>query len=241
MNITPNDPAVSSRRGRRSPPSMAAAAAGGLLGCALLVLAAPRLIAGLLAADTQTVVWEMTAGQTPAPERLAEAAAALLAAGRWEPSAERETQRGLLLFRLAEATPPGPERARLLTEAAAAYELGLSLGPVQPFAWAAVAALREHAGDVLGAVRAMRMSLLAGAYEPALMKSRLTLGVRLAPWMDEETLDLLRRQIRKLWVDDSAWVAALGATKEGGPLVRRALEDLSEAEIADYVRRYKRP
>lgn len=222
----------------RHRPSPAAAVAAGLLGCMLLALGLPQLIAGALTADSQDVLWEIAAGRTPERAALDRAADRRESATRWEASAERETDRGILLVRQADATPPGPERDRLVAAAGEAITHGLSLGPVQPYGWAVLAALREKAGDRTGAVQALRLSMLSGAFEPSLMLWRIDMGLRLIGLMGPENEALLRGQVRKAWVMAPDKIALLAQTPQVGPFVRHALEELSDAEIADYVRRY---
>lgn len=216
----------------------AAAVAAGLLGCMLLALGLPQLIAGGLTADSQDVLWEIAAGRTPERAALDRAADRRGSAARWEASAERETDRGILLVRQADATPPGPEHDRLIAAADEAITHGLSLGPVQPYGWAVLAALREKAGDRTGAVQALRLSMLSGAFEPGLMLWRIDMGLRLIGQMGPENEALLRGQVRKAWVMAPDKIALLAQTPQVGPFVRHALEELSDAEIADYIRRY---
>lgn len=235
VNTTRSDDSPVRRR-----PSPVAAAVAGVLGCALLVLGLPQLIAGALTADSQDVLWELAAGRKPERAELDRATDRRESAARWEASAERETDRGILLVRRADATVPGPEQDRLLAAARDAIAHGLSLGPVQPYAWAVLAALRERTGDRAGAVQALRLSMLSGAFEPDLMLWRIDMGLRLIDRMGVENEALLRGQVRKTWVLAPDKIAQLAETPKAGPFVRHALEELSDAEIADYVRRYGR-
>lgn len=237
VNTTPTEAGDARVRGRGT---AAAVVLAGLLGCALLALGVPRLIAGMMVADSQDIVWDLARGRPVAPADLEGAIAARAAATRWEPSGERDTERGMLLIRRAEASAPGAERDRLLADAAAAIEEGLSRGPVQPYAWAALAALREQAGDRRGAVDALRLSMLSGAFDPDLMVWRIGMGLRLLPSMTVETQALLRGQVRKAWVMAPDTIARLGDEPEAGAFVRRALDELTDAEVADYVRRHGR-
>jgi len=231
--------AYASRNGGPSRP-IALAVVGCLVGVALLVLGIPRMIAGFQAITSSDVQWALESGRPVAPERIAAAVAALSDASGWEPSAERDGLRGFLLIRQAEATPPGPEREQLYADALAAMERGVAFGPVQPHAWVSLAVLRERAGNVQGAVAALRMSMLSGAFEPRLMLWRLRVGVRLRAAIDEETLSLLRRQIRLAWVYASDDVMKLGAESQGGDLIRQSLEELSEEEVSNYLQRARR-
>jgi hypothetical protein len=73
-----------------------------------------------------------------------------------------------------------------------------------------------------------------------MMTSRLDLGLRLVSAMDGEMRSLLQRQIRLTWVIAPEAVAKLATQTEAGPLVRSALADLSEGDVAEYLLRHGR-
>ncbi|WP_156926982.1 hypothetical protein [Azospirillum halopraeferens] len=235
MTITPSE-----GKPVRRTVAFGAAVVGAGLGAMVLAMGVPRLIAGLHAAQAGDVLWAVESGTPVDADSLAAAIEALEAADRLEPAAERRVATAFLLTRLAEATEPGPEREALYVRAAATTEAAVAIGPVQPHGWAMLAVLRERAGNPAGAADALRVSMLSGAIEPAIMLWRLNTGLRLLPYMDDDTVALLRRQVRLTWVLSPDRVAALPAEGVAGTLIRRALDDLSEEEIADYLRRHGR-
>lgn len=233
---TPSEAAPPLRR-HRAPPSHRGAAVVALgLGALLLGLGAPRLLAAVQALDARAVLWDVHAGATVPPDRLASAAEGIASASRWAWDGELEGGRGLLLLTLAEQAPPGPDRERLYDEATAASEAALAAAPGQPGVWARLAWLRERRGDQAGAVAALRMSMLSGAVVPEMMAPRVEMGLRLLPAMDAETADLLRRQIRLTWVIAPDFVAGLSTRPGLGPMVRDALDSLGEQEMEHYLR-----
>lgn len=210
----------------------------GLLACALLGLGGPRLAAALSALEAGGTVDEVLDGRPVAAERLTAAAAGLAAAGHRVVSGETEGDRGFLLMHQALARAPGEERTRLLKEATEATRRALAAAPGQPSLWARLAYLHESQGGTAEAVKALRLSMLSGAVVPPLMVSRIELGLRLLPALDQETLALLHRQIRLTWIIDPQFVTGLGTHPEFGSLVRTALADLSEEEMKQYLRHH---
>lgn len=206
------------------------------LGGALVWLGAPRLLAAIVSLDARAVIWDARSGSPPPPDRLASAAADLGAAQRWAEDGEAMGDRGFLLVQQARATPPGPERAVLLDQAVRATEAGLAAAPAQPSAWARLAWLHVARGDRAAALPALRLSLLTGPVAPALMASRLELGLDLLSLMDPDTRGLLRRQVRLLWVVSPETVAAMSQKPGTGGFIRDALDDLSEEDMAAFLR-----
>lgn len=225
-----------SARGPAGPRRLGPALVAVALGAGLVGLGLPRLVSALLTIDARAVLWEARSGGALPTERLASAAADLDAAQRWVSDGEVLSDRGFLLVRQAQATPPGPERAALLDQAAAATAAGLAAAPAQPSAWARLAWLHMVRGDRASAVPALRMSLLTGPVAPALMASRLDLGLSLLPVLDADTHTLLRRQIRLVWVVAPDTIATMAQNKETGGFVRDALNDLSEEDMAAFLR-----
>ncbi len=212
----------------------------GVIGLVLLGLAAPRVIAAALALPSRSVLWDLYSGVEVPVERIRAAEAALAAAGRWSASGELELDRGFLLLRAAVRTPV--DGAAPLYEAAERATVdGLALAPGNPGAWLRLAWLRERRGDMAGAVAALRMSFLTGSFEPVIMVDRLTLALRLRPYMDAEMEALLRRQIRQTWVIRPGPVMELGAQPETAALVAGALAELTGLEMERHVRMHGQP
>ncbi len=210
------------------------------LAALLLALGVPRLGGALLSLDAQDVLWRVQAGATVPVAELRSAEAAMAASGAWVADGEAEGDRGLLLLREAAAVPVGPERTRLLERTEAATVAGLARGPGQPGPWIRLAWLRRIKGDASGALAALRMSWLSGAFVPSMMTSRLDFALPLLPMMSLEMRSLLRRQFRLTWVVAPKYVAGLAERPELAAMVRDALADLSDEDVAQYVRLHGR-
>jgi len=72
--------------------------------------------------------------------------------------------------------------------------------PVKPRIWLRIASAKEFlvypAEEI---IPALKMSILTGRVEPTLMLTRLELGLRLVPAMDEEAIRLVRDQVVLTW------------------------------------------
>lgn len=205
------------------------------LALAAVTLGAPRLIGELHALTARDVV-QATLNRTPTPAAdLDVAAAELAAAERWSGAAEYKLDRGLILLRRALAAADPQERTALLTAAEQATAAGLMTAPGEPGAWTRLAWLRRQRGDIDGALAALRLSWLSGAFTPVLMESRLEFALSLQSAMNEEMLSLLRRQVRLVWVISPDFVTRLVANGSAGALVGEALAELSEQELSRYL------
>lgn len=222
--------------GAKQPSSPASALLGVLVGGLLLGLGVPQLAAALSALNADAELQEVRNGNPSSPQRLARASDALAAANRWDRSGEREAAHAVLMTAQAEAAAPGPDRDRLFADALASARTAVQLAPGQPHAWAHLAALFERGGDRRRAVEALRLSMLSGAVEPALMMWRLEMAFRLRTAMDADTLSLLRRQIRLAWIIMPEQIATLSKRPDAYDLVDESLSLLSEEEMAHYVR-----
>jgi hypothetical protein len=161
----------------------------------------------------------------------------LAASGRWVADGTTETDRGLMLLHQGMAHPPGPERTSLFEQAEAATVAGLAVAPGQPGPWVRLAWLRKTRGDTAGALVALRLSWLSGAFVPSMMVSRLEFALGLLPSMDPDMKSLLRRQLRLTWVVAPDTVTGLSSRPEIAALVQEALNDLSDDDdVKDYIR-----
>lgn len=202
---------------------------------AAVTLGAPRLIGELHALAAREMV-QATLNGTPTPAADLEAAAAELAvAERWSGAAEHKLDRGLILLRRALAATDPQERTTLFAAAEHATVAGLMTAPGEPGAWTRLAWLRRQRGDIDGALAALRLSWLSGAFTPVLMESRLEFALSLQSAMNEEMLSLLRRQIRLVWVISPDFVTRLVANGSAGALIGEALAELSEQELSRYL------
>ncbi len=218
------------------PPNWGIAVVAAALGCLLLTLGAPRLVAALLSLESRTVVWDVYAEAKVAPATLAGAAADIAAAAAWVRDGEQEGDRGLLLLQQATMTTTAAERTKMREAAEMAAISALAVAPGQPNVWSRLANSRERRGNREGAAAALRMSMLSGSFSPALMAPRIELGLRLLPALDAETRALLKRQIRLTWVIKPDFVAELSNRPVTGSLVREALAELAEFDLAQFQR-----
>lgn len=213
-----------------------AALVAGLMGCLLLALGVPRLVAAVQSLDARSVVWSVYAGVKVPSETLGQAVTGLVTADAWVRDGERAGDISLLLVHQALLAATPAEQAPLWEAAEAAAVSALSVAPGQPGVWARLAEVRERRGNREGAVAALRMSMLSGSFVPALMVPRIEQGLRLLPALDRDTRELLKRQLRLTWVANPAFVVAISARPDGGPLVREALAELNDSELKQFQR-----
>jgi hypothetical protein len=202
-----------------------------ILGAALILSGIPRLIAALRALPGEEIVNEIRQKRLPAKADILNGADALAAANYWQPSAERESDQGLLLLKAAELASDPAENAVLFQAAESVTAHALAIGPQQPSAWLRLAYLRERRGDFVNAALALRESMLSGAYIPVLMQSRLEMALRLAPFMNKENLELVKRQVRLTWIYLPDFIEDLRRDSVHGPFIAEALGQLSNKDL----------
>lgn len=227
-------------KGRRRASYTAPAILGGLAGCLLIALGLPGLVAGVSTLDAHTVAWDVYNGVPRSNAELLAAVEEVTQANRWTRDSELDGDRGLLLLRAAEAAATEAERRNLLAAAGEATISALSNAPGQPSAWLRLAHIRYGQGELAGAAAALRLSMLSGSFVPALMASRIDMGMRLLPMLDRDTIELLHRQIRQWWVIDPEQVAKLAGRPEAAAIVRTALAGLTDTEMARFQRLHNR-
>ena len=224
---------------RRLPSHFGAAVIALSVAVVLFVLGLPRLVAGILAAGTSVTLWDMHRGADVADIRTKAADTALAGAERWVEDGETLSDHGYILLHEALVLPLGPGRTTLMAQAEKATVAGLARAPSQPSGWWRLAYLRNQRSDMAGAVRALRLSFLAGAFVPSIMKPRLEFAFRLLPAMDGEMRSLLLRQIRLAWVVEPDFVTGLSARPELAPMVKEALETMSEQDVSAYLQNHR--
>lgn len=212
-----------------------------VIGVSLVAAAIPQLIAAFSVLESRDTAWDIRNERPVKPERLDRAAEAMAFARSWFAEGEVETERGYLLLRRAETIADPAKRQALYRQAAEATASGLALAPAQPAPWARLAWLRMQTGDMDGAVKAYRLSLLAGPVVPPMMVSRLELGLNLKPRLDPETLGLLARQVRQTWVLAPDDIARLSADASFGAFIRDALNEISSSQMEDFQRLHGNP
>lgn len=168
----------------RTPGRLWVGAVAMLAGPGLLALGVPRLLSGL-------VTLEVRSGEAT-PDHLAAAARALEQATALVPDGELMVERAILEQRLGR---PNAQTIQMLREA-------LTRSPANPKGWALLASLLSVEGDRPGAIRALRLSYLAGPVVPDLMAGRLTFALSLLEGMDADMKALTARQVRMAWKID---------------------------------------
>ncbi len=215
-----------------------AAIFGFSIGAILITMGVPRLIAAYLSLPGDIAIFGLREDRTILPQELVEGATALDEANAWEMTGAREADRSVLLLVQAESLPRGDQaRDAILAKAMAATEQSLALLPAQPVAWGNLAALKVEAGDMQGAVKAIRLSMLSGPVVPGYVPVRVKLGLHLLPYMDRETRGLLARQVRLLWLIEPASLVDLGKQADTQDFIRSALDGLSERDQEIFIQR----
>lgn len=179
------------------PPSRAQALAVAVLGVGLLVMALPMTLSGIAGDLTRDVLRRSYAAAPVPAEQLREAARLLALATRFGGGGQAAADQGRVIMLEALARHPvDPERIAGLTRAEQITAQSLSLSPAQPGTWLRLAILRQARGDVPGTVAALEMSIMTGPVTPAIMMTRLELGLGLLGALDADGVNQLRRQVR---------------------------------------------
>ena len=92
------------------------------------------------------------------------------------------------------------QRRQDLEDSILAAEEVVKRAPAKPHMWLRIATAKEllvYPSKQI--IPALKMSILTGRVEPTLMLTRLELGLRLLPAMDEEAIGLLRDQAVLTW------------------------------------------
>ena len=158
----------------RTAPAAIMAGISLLLAACLLVLAVPRLVAGLALLPGDGAVELMEAGTLPTEAGLKRAITAQVASLEAMPQPLPHLNIAYLSLALAEAgSSPGPEQADLLTVARHHLERALAMAPGDARAWSMLAALRNNQGnDLEAAARALTLSFAANPHMPLLAPFR---------------------------------------------------------------------
>lgn len=191
-----------------------------ILGASLLGLSLPRAIDSGL---------ELTIGSAArSATQASDQAASLEAIDRIWHDPLASLRAGALRFQSAAATTH-PDRAAL-DRAIADLQNGLLRAPADPRAWMLLALAHEAEGDQEGARRALRSSILIASYDPALLLPRAQLGLKLAPTLGADDLDLVNEQIRMAADHQFDGLVALGRSSGAiGPILTALAGDPDRA------------
>jgi hypothetical protein len=182
-----------------------AGSAGGalvaLLGLALAVGAAPRLVAGLVQIGGDPGVAAIERNLPTQPDLLDAAIASRQAALGWYAAPQYHDQIGfaavrsvLRLAALSVKAPDAEKRARRL--AIASFRQGLAGQPAEPYAWQQLALMDlMESGPSRRVGRFLNLSVRAGPQEPNLVVQRIAVAMMAWTYLDLETRLMFAGQI----------------------------------------------
>lgn len=201
-------------------------AAGFALGVLLVALGAPGLVAGILGAPADRVLFHLREGQDVTDEALMGLVVARRAASAWRDTAadQRDIGAAELLLAHRSADAAGYEDARQ------ALDRGLAMAPVDPYSWARlahVAWLQERYPDSIAALRA---SIRTGGHEPTLAPWRVAMMLRLWPAASVEDRTLFLAQIRQLAREDPDSLAELRTDPQAAPILADLVGPWTQAD-----------
>lgn len=180
------------------------AGVGAIVCVLLLALAIPRFIASLYALYPAAVFEQFKQSKQMLPGDVYEKSSAHLKKARaWFETGEYwQIQAFLQLLHLRSVHLLTPEKRQwLIRQARAAVMQGLSLSPVDPYAWFRLAVVEQMLGAKPQAqIEALRLSLYAGRVEPDLLMPRLSFAYRYYNHSDDEMRRLLQGQVRLAWL-----------------------------------------
>ncbi|MBI3453233.1 MAG: hypothetical protein HY057_10515 [Rhodospirillales bacterium] len=197
-------------------------------------MAFPRFTGALYLITYTEVLDDLAAGRKVATDDLIAAASVRNDALAWVDQGRAWTDLGAL--RLAQARDAGlrtPQGQAWLAEAVAAHRAGLLRDPAQPYAWTRLAQATYMAGGDPSS--AMRMAIVAGSRDSALVHPRLELALSLWGRLDEPTRGMVRQQIVLAARYDAVRLAQLTRRQfalayvldalSGAPELRRRVEE----------------
>lgn len=168
----------------------------GILALAILAWAVPRLRVSYHLAVGQSAYRLIEEGKTPSPAALSRLRASLEQALALWPTAEAEKRLGLTLLHEATATPADrPERRQLAEEARTHLRRGLTLDPVDPFAWYHLSLAEIFRGRVRESATALAMSWRTGAWHPPLAERRVRVALLVWEALPESSIAAATREL----------------------------------------------
>jgi hypothetical protein len=209
-----------------------------LLGAALLVLAAPRVVADLRLLRPMAVVAQAEQGVPVDRAELATAAerAAMLATSPVGARAARTAGRALVMLAEREGQARTMAGRAELGRAAALLERALALAPGDRYGWCWLVYARWESAQPVAAALAWRAAVLTGAFDPALMFLRAENGITLWPYMDAATRQAFGQQLFVHWRWGPDGLTDLLDRFDARSLAAEALSDRPDV-AADLMRR----
>jgi hypothetical protein len=190
------------------------------MGVLLMAMAAPRLVAAVLDAPADRVVFYLRRGANVTDEALRGLIAARRSAFAWHETAQGERDISEAELNLIHRGADGSD----FDEAERAVRRSLAMAPVDPHSWARlahIAWLRDR--DAGTASTALRASLQVGAYAPTLTAWRVGLILQLWPALSAEDRSLFAAQIHQLAQDEPVTLAQLRADPTAARIIDQVL------------------
>ncbi|MEM7024858.1 MAG: hypothetical protein AAF637_20100 [Pseudomonadota bacterium] len=192
-----------------------------ILGVVLIVMAVPRLVAGVLGVPADRVGFHLRDGAQVTDEALIGMVAARRAALSWHETARAHRDIAAAALHLGHRHQDPEEYEAALQ----AVRRSLAMAPVDPHSWARLAHLAmTHERDALMAIKALRASIQAGAYEPTIDPWRVALMLRLWSVATVGERELFTSQIRQLSEEDPDALMALRSDARIASIIDAALE-----------------
>lgn len=171
-----------------------------LVGGALVALGVPRAIGAWIGFPAGTVVRQLVQDKSPSPLELQEAIDAQRRSTAWDPAPRRLTDLAYLELALAQRSPPGDTRDKLLADAETHVSEGLRSNPADPFAWIRLALLRHMRGaEPREIVAALMQSVDMGPNTNPIWLLRTQLFLTYLEALTEDEQHVLSRQLRTIW------------------------------------------
>jgi hypothetical protein len=205
-----------------------------VLGGTLVVMATPRLMAGLSVEPHDALFRALGKGRATDAEVILAAALDHEEALRWQADAETSADLATLYFVAASHFPSDSVlRQEFLQRAVAQNRQSLQRAPAQPYAWAQLAlALTHLEGDSDAARAALVQSLRRAPWQPRLAELRAGMGLRHWSRLDEDTRALVLLQVRQAAELDPKGLAAVVPSPALWAVVEQALVDRPDLLLA---------
>ena len=192
-----------------------------ILGVVLIVMAVPRLVAGVLGAPADRVVFHLRDGARVTDEALAGMVAARRAALSWHETAQGHRDIAAAALHLGHRREDTADYETALQ----AVRRSLRMAPIDPHSWARLAHLAMvHERDALMAIKALGASVRAGAYEPTIDPWRVGLMLRLWPVASAAEREIFASQIRQLAEEDQDRLTELRTDPRATSIIDAALK-----------------
>lgn len=219
----------------------------------LILIAGPRMMAGIELSSAQDVVRQMRSGQGATFQGLMQAIDTRRSAVRWDPGPRAQAELGEMLLTLAALDQPQAVemRAELAAEAQAVTQAAIAKSPTQPFAWTrytqALALRTETERAQSGATaddgtlspvdRPLAMAIVTGPWQADLVATRVEMGLYFWYRLSDFTRRLVAGQIFIAARQDPERLAAV-TRRQNALREVMALLLVDDALLQDFTRTY---